>query len=117
MLLDEGKVLAKRIANQGGIVIWEEYEAMPHCFNMIFEDLKASIKCFESTAKFMIDVVEGKPVETSGRFIAAKTLKATIVDVKNLDAPSDEEVAQRMKDVMDMRRRGEETETKMLPKL
>ena len=117
MLLDEGKVLAKRIANQGGIVLWEEYEAMPHCFNMIFENLKASIICFESTAKFMIDVVEGKPVKTSGRFIAAKTLKETIVDVKNLDAPSDEEVDQRMKDVMDMRRRGEETETKMLPKL
>ena len=117
MLLDEGKVLAKRIANQGGIVIWEEYEAMPHCFNMIFEDSKAGKVCFESTAKFMRDVVEEKSLETSGKFIAAKTCKETVVDVKNLDAPSDEEVEKRIRDVMEKRAKGEEPETKMLPKL
>ena len=98
-LTDEGKVVARRIAQQGGTVTWQEYEAMPHCFSMMFEHLDGSKRCLASWAKFMRDVVEGREVHTQGLYITAKKLQETPIDVTALlGSMSDEDVDRRMKD-------------------
>ena len=117
MLLDEGKILAQRLAQHGGDVVWEEYEAMPHCFAMLLEHLEGSRICFEGWAAWMKDVVEGKKVETKGTFIEAKTYKRVEVDVQGLGLFDAEEVEEKMREAKRKREKGEETESKLLPKL
>ena len=118
MLLDEGKVVARRVVQQGGKVRWEEWEAMPHAFAMILEGLAGSKKCFESWAQFVKDVVEGKMIETNGRVIEARRLKEHAVDVQRLaEELSDEEVDRRMVEARNRRETGEEGEAKILPRL
>lgn len=116
-LLDEGKVVAQRIAQQGGKIIWEEYDAMPHVFPMLLEHVKSSKVCLDSWAQFMKDVVAGKPIETKGTFFEAKTYKAIKVDVTSLDPFSEADVEAKMKEARSMRDHGEEGETKLLPRL
>ena len=117
MLLDEGKVVAQKIAQQGGTVIWEEYDAMPHCFCFILEALEGSKICFESWAQFAKDVVEGKELDSKGTFIEAKTYKRIDVDVLRLETFQDGEVESLMKQARSKRSRGEEGEAKALPKM
>ena len=105
MLLDEGKVLAQNIAQQGGTVIWEEYDAMPHCFCMLLETLEGSRMCYESWARFAKDVVEGKKIESRGTFIEAKTYKTINVDVLQLETFGEGEVYTMMKEARDKRPR------------
>ncbi|MCJ1473800.1 hypothetical protein MMC13_002451 [Lambiella insularis] len=117
-LTDEGKVVARRAAQQGVSVVWQEYEAMPHCFSMIFEHLQGSKKCFASWAQFMTDVVDGKTIESRGVYITAKTLKESPLDVAHLlDEIEDAEVERLMADARMKRETGEEGETKVLPRL
>ena len=117
-LTDEGRIVARRTAQQGGSVIWQEYEAMPHCFSLIFEHLPGGVKCFESWVQFMKDVVEGRPIQTHGLFIAAKTLKETSVNVMGLLADvSDTDVDGLMIEARMKRSTGEEGEAKVLPRL
>ena len=52
MLVDEGKAVAALARKQGVVVDWQEWEAMPHCWSMIFEGLPAAKKAFASWAKF-----------------------------------------------------------------
>ena len=117
-LTDEGKVVARRIARQGGTVVWQEYEAMPHCFALIFEHLEGGKRCFRSWTTFMNDVVEGKAIETHGLFITAKKYHETRVDVTDLlHELSEADVDDRMSEAREKRRTGEDGETKVLPRL
>ena len=117
MLSDEGKVVAQKMAQQGGTVVWEEYDAMPHCFCMIMEKLEASKICLESWAQFAKDVVEGKELESKGTFLEAKTYKKIDVDVLRLEMFREGEVDSLMKQAQRKRFRGEEGETKALPRM
>ena len=116
-LLDEGKALAQRLAQHGGKVIWEEYDAMPHVFPMLLGHLKGSQICFDAWVQWMKDVVEEKSIETQGTFIKAKTYKRTDVDLMKFDVPDARMIAERMQDTKRKREGGEETETKLLPRL
>ncbi|MCJ1386650.1 hypothetical protein MMC17_009776, partial [Xylographa soralifera] len=117
-LTDEGRIVARRMAQQAGTVIWQEYEAMPHCFSLIFEHLPGGVKCFESWVQFMKDVVEGRSIETHGLFVAAKSLKETGVTVTNLLGNlSDKDVDELMREARVKRSTGEEGEAKLLPRL
>lgn len=118
MLTDEDKVVAARAAKQGVQVVWEQYEAMPHCFAMMLEGLEGSRMCFASWAKFCRDVVE-RPgeVKTEGWFIKAKTLERNSVDVKSLSEFTDEEVRKRMQEATRKRIEGLEGEAKVQPML
>jgi acetyl esterase/lipase len=80
LLLDEAAALACKIAQEGVPVVWEEYEAMPHCFALALEWTAASKQSFESWAKFCVDAVNCN-VRTSGTRFAAKTLDKTNVYV------------------------------------
>ena len=116
-LLDEGKVVAQRIAQQGGKVIWEEYDAMPHVFCLLLEHVKSSTMCLESLSQFLKNVVAGKPIETKGTFFQAKTYKEIKVEVTKLDPFSEADIDSRMKEARSKREHGQEGETKLLPRL
>jgi acetyl esterase/lipase len=83
LLADEGSVLACRLVKQGGKVVYEQYEAQPHCFGMIFEGQAVGHSCFDAWSKFCIDAVKGSVV-TKGSFLSAKKLERKDVDVKGL---------------------------------
>ena len=117
-LTDEGRVVARRLAKQGVSVRYSEFEAMPHCFAMLFGHLEGSKKCFSSWTTFIKDVVDGKPMQTNGVLFAAKTYKETELNVTELLSEiSDEEVDRRMNDAREKRVTGEEGEAKALPRL
>ncbi|KAI4286498.1 MAG: hypothetical protein L6R35_004253 [Caloplaca aegaea] len=123
MLADEGKSVAALAAQQGVTVIWEQFEAMPHCFSMIFDQLKAGRRCFKNWADFCGMVagnaaVEGAAeIKTKGTWFTAKTCQETDVDVRWLAVCSQEEVAQKMRSTAEARMQGNEGEGKIMPKL
>ncbi|KAL8891828.1 MAG: hypothetical protein Q9215_001153 [Flavoplaca cf. flavocitrina] len=127
MLADEGKAVASVAAKQGVPVVWEQYEAMPHCFPMLLEHLEAGRKGFKNWAAFCAkagassnddddDDAEAR-LETKGTWFAAKTCKETAIDVRTLAVCNMEEVAERMGSAIRARMRGKEGEAKILPKL
>ncbi|KAH8732552.1 acetyl-hydrolase [Phaeosphaeriaceae sp. PMI808] len=82
MLRDEDAVLAQRAVSQGVTVVWREFEAMPHCFAMLLENINGALVHHQETGKFCREVVEGKKLETNGVFISAKSLARKDVDVR-----------------------------------
>ncbi|KAI9704439.1 MAG: hypothetical protein M1836_007302 [Candelina mexicana] len=118
MLTDENKVLAQRAASQGVSVVFEQYEAMPHCFSILLVGLGGSKMAFECWTRFIVACVERpESVRTKGRFVEAKTLKETEVDVTKVSDFEFEEVLKRMKEARERRVTGDETEAKTMPKL
>lgn len=97
VLARECKVFAQKAARQGVPVVWEQYEAMPHCFALFLDWTPAAAKSFAGWAKFVNGVV-AKPdeVETTGEYISAKMLESRPVDVCELTHASDEEVLHSM---------------------
>lgn len=99
LLTDEARHVAAKAARQGVKVVFEEYEAMPHCFAMLLESLPASRLFFDSWGAFIRSVVDNPGgVSTSGKRVAPKTLEETSVDVKTLSGRSDEEVLAKMRE-------------------
>jgi acetyl esterase/lipase len=99
LLTDEGKHIAMKASTQGVKVVFEEWEAMPHCFAMVLESLPASKKLFLNWARFIRQVVEDPgSMETRGTRIVPKTLKEVNLDVGALSAFSDEEAGERMRE-------------------
>lgn len=117
MLTDENKVIAARAAKQGVRVVSEQWEAMPHCFGLIFLGSPMSKRCFKDWTDFCGDVVQGKEIKTRGVWFQAKSQKETEVDVEGLIAIGDEEVKDGMEKAMEARHLGKEGEAKILPKL
>ncbi|MCJ1376668.1 hypothetical protein MMC20_007913 [Loxospora ochrophaea] len=124
MLVDEGKIAARRASRQGVPVVWEEWEAMPHTFALIFGGSEFGKEYFRHWAAFAKRVVgEGRKggteaVVTSGKWVEAKTLKEKEVDVGGLlPELTDEEVDRLMGEGMVKRSKGIEGEAKVLPKL
>ena len=98
MLADEAAVLMQRIARQGTPVVWEQYEAMPHCFALLFENMAGAVMCFDGWATFCTDVTDGKKeIETRGTFITAKKLEKSEVDVTKLLDYEDSDILEMMK--------------------
>ena len=117
MLADEGKAIARRASTQGVEVVWEQFEAMPHCFAMLLEGLEGGRKFMANWASFCCQVVEGKGVSTGGKWMQARTLKETNIVVPDLDALSDDEIRNRMCNARNERTCGIEGEAKILPRL
>ena len=120
MLVDECKVVARRLAEQGIPVRWDMWEAMPHCFAMVFEKfgLPASVKCFDNWAEFCKQVTGAREeVETKGTWYEAKTNKETDMKVEELILVGDGELERLMKAAREARREGTEGEAKLLPRL
>ena len=121
MLVDECKVAATKIVKQGIPVQWDMWEAMPHCFALLFDSsgLPASVKCYERWAGFCKQVTgnaEGKLV-SKGTWYEAKTNKETEMDIEALAPLREEEVEERMRAAMEARMEGTEGEAKLMPRL
>ncbi|KAF2723076.1 hypothetical protein K431DRAFT_283241 [Polychaeton citri CBS 116435] len=86
MLSDEDSVLAARAAGQGVQVVWEQYEAMPHCFSMLLPGLETSDRALISWGEFCRACVEDpESVKTSGVFVYAKDDDEVPVEVEKVD--------------------------------
>lgn len=118
MLADEGAVFAKRLAKQGVKVMWEQHEAMPHCFAMMLEGTPGSNMFFAELAKFIRMVTE-KPSEVNiqGHWVTVKSLERVEVDIAALTKLEDEEVLALMKQGQERRIKGWDREGKALPRL
>ena len=99
MMVDEGKFIAQRAADQGVKVTWEEYEVMPHCFALLppFGRLPQTRQAIAKCAAFCKTCV-GRPeqVRTKGTFTSAEDMQETAVDMAGMLDLSLEEVKGRM---------------------
>jgi acetyl esterase/lipase len=109
MLRDEDAVVAKRIAQQGGTVVWREWEGMPHVFAFMLDKHDASKQFLEEFGRFCKGVVGigehgedgmkgGVGIDSSAIFYKAKTLEPEQVGFDKLTDLSDERVAQLMRE-------------------
>jgi hypothetical protein len=95
---DENKVLAQTAAAQAVPVVWEQYEAMPHCFPQLFAGTAVANKCCDSWAGFVNKVTEDPAgTATKGSYIVAKSLDTQPVDVSELLDVSPEAVLEGMR--------------------
>ena len=115
LLTDEDMIVAKRAASQGVTVRWEQYEAMPHVFNMLLPALSTSSQCYRSWGDFSRLCVEGG-IKASATWIAAKTGEQTAVDIDRITDIKFEDALAMMKKNQAKRVRGYEMEGKMMPK-
>ncbi|MCJ1360309.1 MAG: hypothetical protein MMC33_010314 [Icmadophila ericetorum] len=102
-MADSSKVIAQRAAKQGVTVVWEQYEAMPHCFPLIpvLNELPQGKRCFRGWAEFMkICFEDPSELTTKGTFVAAKTAKETEVPCSEVIDLEFGEVTWRMKAAM-----------------
>lgn len=118
MLADEGKVFAQRAARQGVTVVFEQYEAMPHCFALMLEGLEGGKMCIANYCKFISDVVRDPgSIKSEGHFIIAKRLDRKPVDITKLLELTDEDVTRLMEEAKERKILGLEGEAKAQPRL
>lgn len=99
LLSDEGKYVAQKAVSQGVPVIFEEYEAMPHCFAMLLEGTPMARRFFTGWSEFITKVVrEPGTVQTVGIFIRAKSLEEEPLEVANLSPYTEAEILTRMRE-------------------
>lgn len=96
LLADEDKAIAAKLADAGVHVVFEEYEAMPHCFALVFLRLAASERCFDAWARFIKEAVEtkgtGSERPSSFTTIQARTLKEVPLALERLRPCSEEDM-------------------------
>lgn len=99
LLTDENKYLAQLAASQDVVVVFEEFESMPHCFGLLFSHMPGSLRMFEAWTRFINDVVERREkVVSKGTVIKAKTLEEKSVDLGALCGMGREEILGRMRE-------------------
>lgn len=99
LLTDECRLVAQKAAAQGVPVVWEQYEAMPHCFALFLSWIPGSALSYAGWLDFVTKVIETPGViETKGDLILAKTLEKRTVDVQALSFMGDEDVLAHMED-------------------
>jgi len=98
LLNDEDRAVASRMAQAGATVVFEEFDAMPHCFAIVLEGTEASRRCFHDWAAFVTAATE-KPetLKTRAVVIAARTLEEKELDIRTLSPWSLEETVAWMK--------------------
>ena len=83
-LIDPARFIAQNAARQGVTVIWEEYEAMPHIWPLVFPTWPQARRCWENWARVCSSFARGTPTTTSGHAIQVESLKSQQVDVSTL---------------------------------
>ena len=97
LLRDEDAIVASRAASQAVKVIYEEYEAMPHCFGMLLPFLPTAERCIKSCSDFCKRCVEEPgTVTTSGTYIYANSGKEVTLNVAEASTMTFDEVRQLM---------------------
>ncbi|KAM0720847.1 hypothetical protein Q7P37_003132 [Cladosporium fusiforme] len=119
MLTDEIKSVASRAASQAVKVVYEEFEAMPHCFAMLLPSLDTSRRCVRVWGEFCRKAAEegGEKVDTRGVWVEARTGREEQLKVEEVSAGLDfEEVKRLVREAKRRRLVGFEGEGKMNPK-
>ncbi|KIA75728.1 hypothetical protein HK57_00463 [Aspergillus ustus] len=81
----ECKIFASMLVRRGVRVVWEQYEAMPHCFSSLFLQRAVGKMGVRGVAEFAKKVgAEPEGVCTRGWFVEAGTLQRKEVDVAAL---------------------------------
>lgn len=98
ILASEDKYLAKKLDTEAGVpVVFEEFEAMPHCFAMILADIPSAKRCFEGWATFIRAAVEDPEKVTSKALtVRARTQEEVPLKFEELSEIKDEEVRARV---------------------
>ncbi|KAH0601775.1 hypothetical protein MHUMG1_00654 [Metarhizium humberi] len=95
----ENKFLAQKLERDGVTMVFEEYEAMAHCFALVLGSLAESRRCLDGWAGFIRQAVENPAgLRSSAMTIHAKTLKETPLDFGDLFDVSEGEVRKRVVD-------------------
>lgn len=94
LLADEDKYMAVKLHSDNVPVVFEEYEAMPHCFPMVFKGRPMAVRCLDSWTGFITTVVEKGPavVEIAFKTIQAHTLNEVQIDPSGLSPYTEEEL-------------------------
>lgn len=118
MLMDEDCLVASRAAQQGVKVTFEQYEAMPHCFQLLMPFLPTADRCIKSWGIWARKCVEEpETLGTTGVFIPArKGEPEKEVDVANMPAVNYDEAWGLVKTAKMRRLQGFEKEGKGIPK-
>lgn len=117
MLTDEDLLVAKRAANQGVNVTLEQYEAMPHCFQLLMPTLPNAERCVRSWGQWGRKVVDSPgEVKGKGTFIPSKKGEEKAFAVGEMKAVELEEARRLVKDAKERRMKGFEKEGKAMPK-
>ncbi|KEY70780.1 hypothetical protein S7711_03275 [Stachybotrys chartarum IBT 7711] len=102
ILSPEGQFVARAMADQGVPVVYEEYEAMPHCWFMLLDKTPSARRCFERWASFIKSVVEASEAEgahapsSSAVLIKAKSLHETPLRFEGLSETTQEAMRERV---------------------
>ncbi|KAL9636603.1 MAG: hypothetical protein Q9204_002199 [Flavoplaca sp. TL-2023a] len=96
-IVDAAKFVAQNVAKQGIVVLWDEYELMPHNWPMGFPSHPNSEKCYHSWAKACLLFVNSSETHTSGTITSLENSQARQVEVTKLTNLTTDEVARLMK--------------------
>ncbi|KAG6002211.1 hypothetical protein E4U54_000929 [Claviceps lovelessii] len=93
----EDRFLAQKLQRDGVTMVFEEYEAMPHCFALVLSNLAEAKRCMASWAGFIQQAVEDpRGLASSAVAISAKTLQETPLEFDDLCDVSDETFRKRV---------------------
>ncbi|KAL6911103.1 alpha/beta hydrolase fold domain-containing protein [Trichoderma evansii] len=93
LLWYEDKAMAMKLAADGVPLVFEEYEAMSHCFALFLDRLPSSQRCFESWASFIRSAIENPTsIESRATTIKARTLEEVPLKFEELLEESFEEI-------------------------
>ena len=99
LLADEDKLIASKLHQDGVRVVFEEYEAMPHCFALIFTKMPGARRCMDGWIGFMEKVIaDPSTIESSFKSVKAKTLEEVDIPPENLAPYGEEEMKKRIYD-------------------
>lgn len=103
LMEDEHKFLARMLRLQGVPVVFEEYEAMPHCFAMALAQTRHARRCLDGWAEFIRTAVEKGPeaVESKALLIKAQTLEEMEREFSSLGEETEDEARTRVLARMD----------------
>ncbi|KAF4122123.1 Acetyl esterase/lipase [Geosmithia morbida] len=92
----EDRCAASRLDEDGVPVVYEEYEAMPHCFAMVLPGAAVSERCIDSWAGFIAKAVEEPgSIMSKGIVIKAPSLDEVALELEDLKEPKDDEIWRR----------------------
>lgn len=89
----EDRFFAKKLREQNATIVFEEYEAMPHCFAMVLPKLPGTKRCLDGWTGFITKAVEDPKTIGSGAVrVKAKTLKEENLLFEDLSVVKEDEI-------------------------
>jgi acetyl esterase/lipase len=97
ILAYEAKFLARKLEADKVRVVFEEYEAMPHCFALLLRNAPSTHRCYDAWAGFIRAAVgDSRSIMASATTIKARTLEEVPLRFEELSEVTDDEMRQRV---------------------